>query len=191
MIPFADLPLTVPRGRDAEIVLQPATSTVIYRPVTAIAISAPVRLTVPAHGVPPGWTVQAVGKAGVSPLLLCGPQLATVIDADTIDINARQSLDWPAYSGGVQLAYNQPLSLTGYTARLRAYNDSADASFLFELIAGDGITISAGTLTAHFSAARTALWTKDRGFYSLSLSDATGNYLLASGIVTLRAVGGP
>lgn len=189
MIPFAELPLTIPHGRDYKFVLQPSTARVIYKPVTAIANNAPVRLTVDGHGIPPGWAVQPIGRAGASPLLLVGPQRVTVVDVDTIELNARHSLDWPAYAGGVQLAFNEPLSLDGYAAVLRVYHDRTDAAVLFSLTEGEGLTIADSTLSAHFTAAQTALIAGETAKYDLTVSDASGSYLLARGTITMLAMG--
>ena len=49
--------LTIQQGRTFSLALRWESPPVVYRPITAIAQTAPARLTVPAHGVPDGWRV--------------------------------------------------------------------------------------------------------------------------------------
>ena len=191
MIPFFENPLTLTRGRDYSFSITCTTGRVIYRPVTAIEKSAPVRLTVPTHGLLPRWAVTPIGRAGSTPLLLVGPQFATIIDADTVELNGRHSLDWQDYVDGAQLAYNEPLSLASYTATLKVYQQVNDPLPLFTLSEGEGLSVVYGSVSVAFEAAQTLLIQRPGGSYALSIADATGNYLLAYGAINLLNVGLP
>jgi hypothetical protein len=192
--PIIQTPLVLPKGRAYSLELRPSTGRVIYKPITAIAADAPVRLTVPAHGVPAGWIVAAIGPAGVSPLLqAAGPQqgqFATVIDADTLELNAIASLGWAAYVGGAVLVYNEPRDLSALTPVLAVYPKAENAAALFTLAVGSGLAVSASGLIASFTAAQTAQIPREGAVYAISYSEGGQPQLFACGAIELLIVEG-
>lgn len=172
---FAEYPIQIPAGRDYEIPLRPTTAEIIYKPISAIIASAPVRLTVTAHGVPNGWPVQAKGKREGTPLIDLGAQYATVIDANTIELNALQSLDWPAYtSGDAVLSYNQPMSLSGYSFRMRVKERAADTESLVDISTASGqITVVDNTLLMRLPNIQTAALVGSRYVYELEATETS------------------
>lgn len=186
---FAEHPIQIPAGRDYEITLRPTTTQIIYKPISAIPAAAPARLTVTAHGVPNGWPVQAKGKREASPLIDLGAQYATVIDANTIELNALESLDWPAYtSGDAVLAYNEPMSLTGFTFALSVRELATDATAIFTISsAGGQITVVNSVLLMMVPNAMSALLTDKRYTYTLEATETATSkkFLVLYGPITV------
>lgn len=186
MIPFAEVSLTVARGCQSQLVLQPTLSERGYRPVSAVSLTAPVRLTVPDHGLPNGWTVKPIGT-GNSPLLRLGEKLVTVIDGDTLEINDTHALDWPEYTGGVQLAYLKPLPLHGYTARFEVRASASSPSPILVLESPDHIAVEDGAVRLTLGSAHTQEVTAEAMIYRLTLRapGSDDDQLLAHGRLTL------
>ncbi len=118
---MADKEILVERGKLFTMVVRWETEPIIRKAITAISLSsgAP-RLTVPAHGIPDGWTGEVYGVEGMKPINDVGSQRLTVIDANTIELNKVTPADdngklWPAYTSGGFIKFNTPKSLTNYT----------------------------------------------------------------------------
>ncbi len=112
-----DLPVT--KGatlRKPLLLMQPVYT---YRPITAIQQTAPLRLTVPAHGLPGDWPTWIEGSSWSAlnrDKQREDPRVAKRVDADTVEYNEINGLGQRA-QGGV-LVYQLPVDLTGCTAVL-------------------------------------------------------------------------
>jgi len=112
-----DLPVT--KGatlRKPLLLMQP---TYTYRPIEAIQQTAPLRLTVPAHGLPGDWPTWVEGSSWSAlnrDKQREDPRVAKRVDADTVEYNEINGLGQRA-QGGV-LVYQLPVDLTGCTAVL-------------------------------------------------------------------------
>lgn len=183
---FAELPLQIARGCHFALALQPSTVTRGYQAVAAVANAAPLRLTVTAHGLPNGWTAKPIGT-GSSPLLRLGEQIVTVVDADTLEINAVHALDWPAYEGGVQLVYLEPLDLSGYSARFEVRRALTDAEPVLTLQSPTAIAVDEGELRVEITSAQTQAL--DGASYTYRLTVRAGgsdqDELLAHGAISM------
>lgn len=164
----------------------------VYKNITAIPQAAPLALTVPAHVMPSGWWFAVVGVRGMSQINAANDPPAesdfmqgTVVDANTISVNAKNSLLWTAYQSGGAIMYATPVSLSGCTARMkvRARIDSTD-ELLSLTTENGGIALddTLKTITTTITAAATAALTWLRAVYDLEL--VTG-----AGVVT-RIMGG-
>lgn len=111
--------LTIARGKTFEYSFLYADDTLVYRPITAMPSKAPVRLTVPAHGVPDGWPVDVRGATPSELNTVDGaePRFARVVDADTLEFNALDGSGFRAFSAGGNVIYRKPADLTGWSAR--------------------------------------------------------------------------
>ena len=90
---------------------------IVWKPITAISLTAPVRLTVPAHGCPPNWRVNV--SCNKSMREIDGAKgVATVIDADTIEFNTVNTADSPVYKGGGYVQRLSILPVDGIKARM-------------------------------------------------------------------------
>ena len=155
---------------------------IVWKPITAISLTAPVRLTVPAHGCPPNWRVNV--SCNKSMREMDGAKgLATVIDADTIEINTINASGFKPYKGDGYLSYNTPVDMTAMTAR-KSIKDKVGGSELLRLSTLDGTIVldeATCTITITLPATVTAALTWKGGVYDLELEaiDGTVTCLLA------------
>lgn len=145
-----------------------------YRPITGISGS-PLRLTVD-HGLPGNWLVWVEGVSnmqGVNRSQRERPHRVTVIDADTLEINALSAFGLNPSDG--QLIYKPPVDLAGATARMQIRAGVGGALLLELNTENGGLAITGpGTLTRTMSAAQTAALTWTDGVYDLEVEYADG-----------------
>jgi hypothetical protein len=117
--------------RDTMRLMQPEFA---YRAITGIT-QAPARVAVPGHGLEESWPVWIRGVAGLPsanrepPAAL--PHRATVVDANTLEINSLSAVGVNATGG--QLLYRLPIDLTG-----------AEVLMLITGLAGEDIELTLG-----------------------------------------------
>lgn len=146
------LNITIRRGATNVIPIRIESETWKYASITAVAQTAPLRITAPTHGIPDNW------RAGIMNLSLAGDFAAqnnppkdaelrpvTVIDADTVEFNAINGAAFRAYVSGGQLAYREPLDLTPYNGARMDVKDKVGGTTLVSFELGLGITLE--TLT--------------------------------------------
>lgn len=159
----------------------------VYLPITAIQQTAPLRLTVPAHGMPDGWPCWLEGTAGWAQLnrdKLREPfRIGAVVDANTIEFNALNGKKQSA-SGG-DLVYQPPVDLGGCTGELRIL--FAQGVSLTLSTGNGGLVIEGpGRLLLVITAAQVAGLTSKTGTYDLTLTMSNGDPLRwAEGVVSL------
>lgn len=121
----ARLDLSVIQGATYRLVLRIMQPLFEYRPITAIAATAPVRLTVD-HGLPTDWPVWVRGVQRMQGMNREPnrerPHLAIRIDAATLEINPLSATGLQPIGG--ELVYNLPVNLTGATALVRVLDAS-------------------------------------------------------------------
>lgn len=115
--------ITIVKGKTFEFSYRYAEDELVYKPITAMPSTAPVRLTVTAHGIPDGWPVQVQSVRNPQELNSnyqgCPVYyFAKVVDADTIELNTLNASDWKPYVSGGYVVFNKPIDLTGYEARM-------------------------------------------------------------------------
>ena len=156
--------IQIRRGRTFSQAYLYASDKLVYKPITAMTSQAPVRLTVPSHGIPDQWPVMVSGVKNPYQLNTreCEYRVATVVSTDTLELNDVNALDWKAFSpvSGV-VVYNEPAPLTAWEARAQM-RDRVGGSLLFTWSSNpssnpDGlITIDGATLTLTIDAVKTA-----------------------------------
>ena len=174
-----DLNLTIQQGRTyACLVRWGQKDSLIYKPITAIAQTAPARLTVPGHGLTDGWSVAVTNVKGMTEINATANKVtgrdyrpATVLDADTIEINAINAAGFRAYASGGYVQYQAPIDLTGYKARMTIRNRQGGTELLTLTTENGRISVDpvARTITLNISAADTALLAWTRGVYDLEM----------------------
>lgn len=175
--------LAFTQGSTFSLVLRWETEPIVYRPITAISQSAPVRITAPAHGLVDGWRAAVVGGKGMDELRATPNDVkdrdyhqAKVIDADTIEFNDVNAAGFKAYASGAHLQYNTPVDLAGYVARL-VVKDKVGGVVLFQMVTTNGrvlldLITHTITLTATAEDLSAQTWTK--GVYELELESPGG-----------------
>jgi hypothetical protein len=186
-----ELNLTIQQGKTYSTTLRWASEPYVYKPITSVANTAPVRLTVPAHGLPDGWrfAVSAVqGATGLnakkSPPDASEYYEATVIDENTVDINTVNGLLLGQYRSGGVIQYLTPVDMTGMSARMQI-KDKVGGTALLTLTSDAGdITVNSGayTITIRIPPEQTTVtWTS--GVYDLEMYNGTDVFLLCFGNV--------
>ena len=170
--------LTISQGRTFSLALRWESPPVVYKAITAIMQSAPARLTVPLHGLPDGWRVAITNVKGMADINSTANSLnsrdyhqATVLDANTIEINDINAAGFKPYVSGGYIQYGTPVDLTAFKARMSIKN-KVGGTELFSLTTENGriaIDAAAKTITLNIDAADTALLTWTSGVYDLEL----------------------
>ena len=187
--------LTIEQGKTFSQVVRWESLPIVYKPITAITQAAPVRITAASHGLPNGWRVAIVSAKGMTQVNAENTppkdkdyKLATVVDPNTVELNAVNSAGFKAYTSGGFLQYNTPVSLAGFTARLSIKDKIGGTQLLSLTTENSGITIddSAKTITLSISATASAALTWKKGVYDLEMISPAGVVTaLISGVVTV------
>lgn len=171
-----------------------ATGPYITKAITGITRAAPTVVTAVGHGVVAGWPVAVASAGGMVeinasryPPRGTDWHPATILSADTVELNDVDSTLFTAYTSGGFLVYPTPVTLTGMTATFKVYdNPSHTGTPLVSLTQLAGITLdnTAKTITITFP---TASVTWNVGYYELVLTDTSGVVKeLAEGTITLQ-----
>lgn len=112
---------TIRKGETFHKAIRWAVPPIIWKQITAVSQTAPVRLTVPGHGCPSGWSVEIESKCAMREIDGLKDQ-ATVIDADTIELNTVNGSCFKQYKGGANLRFYTPVDMTGMVARMAIKN---------------------------------------------------------------------
>jgi len=150
----------------------------IYKSITAITQAAPAIVTAPTHLLPEGWRAKITNVGGMTDINSSETyHTITKLTDDTIELNAVNSLGFKAYTSGGVIEYNEPVNLTGYTARMQI-RDKVDSDVVIKEITTEnsGIVLSVpnSTITINISAADTAAFTFSTAVYSLELISSGG-----------------
>ncbi|YCH23167.1 hypothetical protein M1D96_06585 [Pseudomonas sp. D1-3] len=168
-----DLPVT--KGatlRKPLLLMQPAYT---YRPITAIEQSAPLRLTVPAHGLTGDWPTWVEGSSWSALNRDKGREafrIAKRVDADTLEYNDLNGLGQRAQGG--TLVYQLPVDLAGCSAVLLI---SPEVGQQIELTTENGGLAIAGLgrLLLEMTAAQSAAITWTEARYNLDITFSDGS----------------
>lgn len=127
-----EIALTITRGKTFEFGYLYAEDELLYLSITGMPSKAPVRLTVQGHGVPDGWPVQVACVKAPGELNSADGefQVAKLVDADTIELNAINAHCWKPFSGSGLLVLNKPMDLTDWKCRAQV-RDRVGGTVLF------------------------------------------------------------
>ena len=151
---------------------------IVYKPITGATQTAPVRLTVTGHSLTNGWPVAVTNVKGMTELNAEANAVkdkdytpTTIIDPDTIELNAINAAGFKAYTSGGYIQYFQPVDLTGYTARMTVKDKVGGTELLSLTSANSRVTIDATnkTITLTITAVDTAAITWSKGVYDLEM----------------------
>ena len=196
----ANKDFVIEQGRTFQHVLRWEAPPYIYKPITAITANAPARITSAAHGIPDGWRVAVVSVKGMTqinaannPPKAADFKRATVVDANTIELNDVNSADYKAYTSGGFIQLLTPVDMTGFTARMSIKDKIGGAVLLSLTTANSGIAIdnASKTISLYISATDTeAITTWTKGVYDLELVSSGGvvTALLAGKVSVVKEV---
>ena len=188
MVTPVKLNFKIYQGSTFSEVLRWESSTKIYKPITTVAKSAPLVITCPAHGIPVGWRVKAVGVGGMKELNTDEYMIVSETTTDSVTINAINSLGYSTYTSGGVLEYNQPMSLSGITARMQIREKLSSTTIIDSLTTENGgivINDTNKTITINISATTTEAYTFKSGVYSLELISGATVIPFVHGSLTL------
>jgi hypothetical protein len=188
MVAPIKLNIKVYQGSTFSKVLRWESNTKKYIPITAISKSAPMVVTAPVHGVPVGWRTKLTNISGMKEVANIDYITNTATTADTLTFNTINSIAYTAYTSGGILEYNQPIDLTGMTARMQIREKITSATVILELTTENGLIQLDNTLkTIVFSipAQATQTFTFKQAVYSLEIVKGTTVVPFASGTVSL------
>ncbi len=160
----------------------------VYVPIVNISRTAPMVVTATAHAVPPNWRVKITNALGMKEANTTEYITATTVAENTLTFNAINALSYTTYISSGVLEYNQPIDLTGYTARMQIREKLTSTEVVKELTTeNSGITIDTAnyTITINISAADTALFSFKTAVYSLELVKASVVLPFIYGSITL------
>lgn len=176
--------LTIKQGATFTQIVRWETTPLVYKPITAIAKSAPVSITSASHGVPNGWRVAVQSVVGMKQInALNDPpkprdyRLAAVSNGDVLTLDGVNSLGFSTYVSGGVLVYATPQDLAGYTARLQIRKALASTSTLAELTTENGGIVLDDvekTITILMTAAETAALNFTTGVFALEMISTAG-----------------
>jgi hypothetical protein len=118
--------LEIVRGSTFSLVVYWETLPIVYKAITGISQTAPVRITAPGHGALEGARAAVTAVRGMKEINAADPNAltdedyhrATVVDANTVEFNDVNAADFRAYVSGGYLQYFTPVDLTGFSARI-------------------------------------------------------------------------
>lgn len=164
----AEVTWTIRQGRTFKYIVRPESLPLVYKPITAIAQSAPVTITATAHGLATGWNVAVTNVDGMTEINAVANALrdsdfkpVTVVDPNTVTINSVDAAGFSAYTAGGNLVYYTPVSLAGAVARLDL-RDAIGGALLYQMsttLGNIAVDDTAHTVTLTIPAADTAGFT--------------------------------
>lgn len=171
-------------------VLRWESSNKIYTPITNITKAAPVVITAAAVGAPVGWRIKVTNVLGMTDINSDDVyHQISAVDADSVTINALNTVGYKTYTSGGIIEYNEPIDLESYTARMQIRLKVTDELPTDELTTENGGIILDNTLktiTLNRSAGTTAAYTFNTAIYSLEMVSAGGQVTpLVNGTLTL------
>ena len=184
----------IEQGRTFQRTLRWETTPIVYKPITAIENTAPVRVSCVAHGMVDGWRAAVVSVKGMVQINANTPPRendyhpVTVVDPDKVEINEINAADYKPYVSGGYLQFNTPVDMAGYTARM-AVKDKVGGTVLLSLTTENGGIVIDNTnkrivLVIGATASSTFTWV--RGVYDLEMvSDSGIVTALLTGVITV------
>lgn len=171
-------------------VLRWESGTKVYKTISGITKSAPMVVTANAHSIPVGWRAKITNVAGMKEINSTDTyQLVTGTTTNTVTFNNINSLGYTDYTSGGVLEYNQPVDLTGYTARMQLRAKLEDVDPIAEYTTTNGkiqIDTSGYGIVITVDAITTAAYTFSTALYSLEMVSPTSTVTqLAAGTITL------
>ena len=142
--------LSLVAGTSFSLVLRWESAPILRKAITAISVAtgAP-RITIAGHGIPDGWRVAVTGAKGMTELNAEDParlrdldyHQATVLDANTIELNEVNGADFKAWTSGGIVQWNTPVSLAGFAGIVRVEDRHGGTVWASNLVADDPLDI--------------------------------------------------
>lgn len=175
--------LTIVQGSTFRQVVRWEEKPIVWKPITAITATAPAQITASGHGLVDGWRCVVESVKGMKEIN-CENETpresdwheATVVDANTVELNDVNAAEFKPYVSGGYLRYNSMVNLTGYTARMSIKDKRGGTELLRLDTTNARIVIDnvAKTILLTIAADDTDSITWLRGVYDLEMVSQTG-----------------
>jgi hypothetical protein len=166
----------------------------VWKAITAITNTGPVRITAVGHGIPDGWRAVVKDAGGMDeintpnwPPRVSDFHKTTVESSDVVNFNDVSAAEYDPYTSGGYLVYYTPVVLTGYSARMKI-KDRIGGTVLASFTSPTDIDVNTSqhTITLTIAATATDDYTWSRGVYDLEVVSGAGVVTaLLSGSVTI------
>lgn len=175
------LDLTIRRGETVNLPIRVESSTLVYKAISAVPSTAPLRLTVTDHGLPDGWRAAIANVKGPTELNAENSppkdkelRTASRVDDNTVEFNAVNAAGMKAYVSGGQLVYFAPHDLSAYTSARLVVKDKVGGTTLADFSTADSeleLDPSAQALWLRLTDEATEALTFDKGVFDIELTD--------------------
>lgn len=150
------------------------TSTKTYANISSVTKTAPaVITTTAAHNIPVGWRVKITNVGGMKEINDSNEyRLVTSAGTNTLTLNEINAVGYSTYTSGGVVEYNQPVDLTGYTARMQIRPTIESGIVISSLTTENSkleINSQLNTITILIPALETTGFTFQTAVYSLEL----------------------
>lgn len=186
--------LCIAQGKTFQKVLRWGREPYQYRLVEGVIRDGALRLKSTGHGIPDGWMVALNGLRGMPELnAIHQPPSrgdlykATLIDADTIELNEVSGSRYSAWRGGGDIQFLSPVDVSGMSARMDIRSQRGD--LLLRAEPGDGrLTVDPALhgVVMRLPPADTSAFEWASGVYEIEISDGTDVFMLAFGEITVK-----
>lgn len=183
------LNLKIYQGSTFREVLRWESDTKVYKPISGITKSAPIEINCVGHGIPIGWRAKITNVLGMKEINSADTyHQITDATVDAFKINKVNAVGYSDYTSGGIVEYNQPVDLTGVTARMHLREKLESTTTILELTTENGGVIvdnTEKTITLFISPTATAALTFTSAVYSLELIKAGDVTPFITGSVSL------
>lgn len=190
--------LKIRQGETFTRIVRWETLPLIWKAITAITQTGPVRITAPGHSCPDGWKACVKDAGGMDeinaenwPARASDFHKVAVESSSVVNFNDVSAVEFDPYTTGGYLVYYTPVPLVGYTARMKL-KDRVGGTVLDSLVSPTDIVIDTANFTITFTiaAAVSEIWTFTRGVYDLEVVSATGvvTALLSGAVAVTKEV---
>lgn len=190
-----EIELSITKGKTFEFAFLYAEDELLYLPITAMTNKAPCRLAISGHGLPDGWPVQVQCVKAPSELNSADGEhyFATVVNADTVELNTVNAHCWKAFAGSGLLVCRKPANLAGWKARAQV-RDRVGGEVLFSWHSDpaetpDGVIEvdeAASAFVFHIDATTTTSLAWKRGVYDAEIIAPTGEVYPLTAISSVK-----
>lgn len=175
------------QGSTFKQILRWESATKVYVPIIDVSKSAPIRITAPGHNIPEGWRVRVSNVSGMKEINTGDLYYqATIEDANTLQLNAINSLSYTPYVSGGVVEYNAPVALAAVTGVLKIAENIGSTNLLYEATSQNGgIIINAATnqIILNIPASVTSTFNFLKAVFELSLVSAGDVIPFAAGLI--------
>lgn len=169
-------------------VLRYESSTKVYTPITAVFKAAPMVITAAGHNILNGWRAKISNVGGMTEANNLDWIIVSNVAGDNITFNSVNAAGFKDYTSGGVLEYNQPVSLSGITARMQIREKLTSTTTIQELTTENGMIVvndTTKTIVLQIPATTTAAYTFKSAVYSLELISGTTIIPFIHGNITL------